>query len=361
VLTLETSLSGASSDTGAGVYEIFRTARLGLDGASGVRTVAASRTLPLEASFALPFVIDRRPVNAPFEGAVNWCSVTPGYFDVFRTPVLRGRAFTDRDDAGGLPVVIINRALAHRYWQQNDPVGEKITIGRDAGLEFRDEPRRIVGVVADVRDAEANRDPEPTVYLPLAQVTDAMTARNNRLFPLTWVIRTEVDPRTVAALARREIRAATGGLPVSRVRTMEEIVAAPARRAAFTTSLLSAFAGTALLLAAIGLYGVMSYSVQQRTQEIGIRIALGAVPSDVRNLVLVEGLRLALAGVGLGVGAALALTRLMSSLVVGISTYDPGVFAGVTVLLTAIALAAAGIPAHRATRVSPAQSLIADR
>ena len=134
---------------------------------------------------------------------------------------------------------------------------------------------------------------------------------------------------------------------------MEEILAAPARRAAFTMMLLTAFAAIAVLLAVIGLYGLMSYSVQLRSQEIGIRMALGAVPSDVRNLALVEGLRLALAGVALGVGAALVLTRLMSSLVFGITTSDPGVFAAVAILLTSVALAAAVIPAHRATRLSP--------
>ena len=134
---------------------------------------------------------------------------------------------------------------------------------------------------------------------------------------------------------------------------MEEIVAGPARRAAFNVTLLSVFAGVALMLAVIGFYGLMSYSVQQRTQEIGIRIALGAVPSDVRNMVLLQGLRLAAAGVVLGVGAALLLTRVMVSLVFGIQTYDPAVFAGVALLLALIALIAALIPAHRATRVNP--------
>jgi predicted permease len=353
VLTLETSLSGTSIDTSARVQKLFRNGRLRLDGVGGVVMVAASRSLPLDASFALPFTIPRRPVNAPFEGAVNWRSITSGYFDVFRMPIRRGRAFTDRDDAGGPPVVIVNRALARKYWQRNDPVGERITIGAGAGPEFADVPRQIVGVVTDARDAEANREPEPMVYVPLAQVSDAMTARNNRLFPLTWVIRTDVDPRGLTAVARREVRDAAGGLPVARARTMEEILAAPARRAAFTMTLLTAFAGIAVLLAMIGLYGLMSYSVQQRSQEIGIRMALGAVPSDVRNLVMVEGLRLALAGVALGVGVALVLTRLMSSLVFGIATYDPGVFAAVVILLTTVALAAAVIPAHRATRLSP--------
>ena len=174
--------------------------------------------------------------------------------------------------------------------RRNDPVGERITIGTGAGPEFREGPRRIVGVVADPRDEEANRNPEPTVYVPLAQVSDAMTARNNRLFPLTWTVRTEIEPRLLRAPIERELRAATGGLPVARTRTMEEVLAGPARRAAFHVTLMTAFAAVALLLAIVGFYGLMLYSVQQRTQEIGIRMALGAVPADVRNMVLLQGL-----------------------------------------------------------------------
>ncbi len=357
VLTLETSLSGASRDDTASVVRMFRNARQRLDAAGGIAAFAVARSLPLESSFAVPFTIARRPVDAPFEGTVNWRSISPNYFTVFRMTLLRGRAFTDHDGQGALPVVIINDAFARRYWQRNEPVGERITIGTGAGVEFRDLPRQIVGVVADARDAEWNRNPEPIAYVPLAQVSDAMTARNNRLFPLTWVARTDVDPRLLSAIIAREVRAATGGLAIARARSMDEVLAAPARRAAFNMTLLSGFATIALLLAIVGLYGLMSYSVQQRTQEIGIRMALGAVPADVRNLVLVQGLRLALTGVTLGIGAALLLTRLMVGLVFGVKTYDPAVFAGVAGLLSAVALVAAFLPAWRATRINPLEAV----
>jgi predicted permease len=353
VVALETSLSGSSLRDTDAVTAAYRNARERIQALPGIAAFAAARALPLEPAFALPFAIDRRPPSAPFEGTVVWRAVSPDYFDVFRIPVLRGRAFTERDDRDGLPVVLVNSALARKYWQSHAPVGETITIGVGAGPEFRDVPRRIAGVVADPRDAEANRSPAPTVYIPLAQVPDAMTARNNRLFPLTWTVRTETDPRLLKAGLERELRAATGGLAIARTRTMEEIVAGPAKRAAFNAALLSVFAGVALLLAAIGFYGLMSYSVQQRTQEIGIRMALGAVPADVRNMVLMQGLRLAATGVVLGVAASLALTRVMATLVFGIATYDPAVFGAVIVLLSAIALVAALIPAHRATRVNP--------
>jgi putative ABC transport system permease protein len=353
VVAMETSLSGTALQQRDAVAGAVLNARRRLEAVPGIVAFAASRALPLEPAFALPFTIDRRPVNAPFEGNVVWRGVSPGYFDVFRIPVLRGRSFEEHDDVDGLPVVIVNAALARRYWQRNDPVGEMITIGTGAGPEFRDGPRRIVGVVADPRDEEANRLPEPTVYVPLAQVSDAMTARNNRLFPLTWVLRTEIDPRLMTTPIERELRAATGGLPVARTRTMEEVLAGPAHRAAFNVTLMSVFAAVALLLAVIGFYGLMSYSVQQRTQEIGIRMALGAVPSDVRNMVLLQGLRLAGAGLFLGMGAALVLTRVMVSLVFAVKTYDPVVFAGVALLLCVVALVAAMIPAHRATRLNP--------
>jgi predicted permease len=353
VIAFETSLSGTALQQTDAVAAVVRSARRQIEAVPGIVAFAAARALPLEPAFALPFTIDRRPVNAPFESTVVWRSVSPGYFDVFRIPVLRGRAFTEHDDRDGQAVVIVNAALARKYWQTNDPVGEKITIGTGAGPEFRDGPRRIVAVVADPRDEEANRNPEPMVYVPLGQVTDAMTARSNRLFPLTWTVRTEIEPRLMTVAIERELRAAAGGLPIARTRTMEEVLAGPARRAAFHMTLMSVFGAVALLLAIVGFYGLMSYSVQQRTQEIGIRMALGAVPGDVRKMILIQGLRLAAAGVLLGTGAALILTRVMASLVFGVKTYDPAVFAGVALLLSLVALLAALVPAHRATRINP--------
>jgi putative ABC transport system permease protein len=350
VVAFDTSLSGTSLQQTGAVAGAIRSARQRLEAVPGIVAFAAARALPLEPAFALPFTIDRRPVNA---STTVWRGVSPGYFDVFRIPVLRGRAFAEHDDQDGQPVVIVNAALVRKYWQTNDPVGETITIGTGAGAEFRDGPRRIIGVVADPRDEEANRHPEPTVYVPLGQVSDAMTARNNRLFPLTWVVRTEIQPRLMTAPIERELRAATGGLPIARTRTMEEVLAGPARRASFHVTLMSVFAAVALLLAIVGFYGLMSYSVQQRTQEIGIRMALGAVPADVRNMILLQGLRLAAAGVLFGTAAALVLTRVMVSLVFGVKTYDPAVFVGVAVLLSCVALLAALIPAHRATRINP--------
>jgi putative ABC transport system permease protein len=353
VIAFDTSLSGTSLQQTDAVAATVRTARQRLEAVPGIAAFAASRSLPLEPAFALPFKIDRRPGRAGFDGTVVWRGVSPGYFDVFRIAVQRGRSFDEHDDGDNPPVVIVNAALVRRHWQANDPIGETITIGAAAGPEFVEGPRRIIGVVADPRDEEANRNPEPTVYVPLAQVSDAMTARNNRLFPLTWAVRTEIEPRLMKGPIEFELRAATGGLPIARARTMEEALAGPSRRAAFHVTLMSVFAAVALLLAIVGFYGLMSYSVQQRTQEIGIRMALGAVPGDVRMMILLQGLRLAAAGVVLGTGCALLLTRVMVSLIFGVKTYDPTVFIGVAAILSVIALVAALVPAHRATRINP--------
>jgi predicted permease len=357
VMAVDFSLSGTAFQDGTAIGNAIHEAQVRLSGVPGVVASAAARALPLEPAFALPFSIDRRPVSAPFEGNVVWRGISPGYFDVFRIPLLRGRPFDEHDDGQNLPVVIVNAALARRYWQTNDPIGERITIGRNAGPEFTDMPRRIVGVVADPRDEEANRDPVPTVYVPLTQVSAAMTARNNRLFPLTWVVRTAISPRGMTGPIEHELRGATQGLPVVRTRSMEDILAGPAERAAFQVRLMVSFAVTALLLALVGFYGLMSYSVQQRTQEIGIRMALGALPGEARRMVLAEGLRLTGAGIGLGIAAALVLTRVMVSLIFGVTTYDPAVFAGVALLLAVASSIAALVPAHRATRVNPLDAM----
>ena len=335
VIAFDTSLNGTSLQQTDAVAATVRTARQRLEAVPGIAAFAASRVAAAR-TVVRAAVQDRPPAGQrTVRGNRRLARGVARLLRRLPDRLQRGRAFEEHDDRDNLPVVIVNAALARRYWQTNNPVGETITIGTGAGPEFRDGPRRIIGVVADPRDEEANRNPEPTVYVPLAQVSDAMTARNNRLFPLTWVVRTEIEPRFMKEPIERELSAATGGLPIARARTMEEALAGPSRRAAFHVTLMSVFAAVALLLAIVGFYGLMSYSVQQRTQEIGIRMALGAVPADVRGMILLEGLRLAAAGVVLGTGAALVLTRVMVSLVFGVKTYDPAVFIGVAALLSA--------------------------
>jgi ABC-type antimicrobial peptide transport system permease subunit len=207
-------------------------------------------------------------------------------------------------------------------------------------------------VVADLR--EAGLDREPAMYVPVAQLSDSINRRNNNLVPLTWVIRAEGP--TAAAIAVREL-SALSGRPVGAVRTMHEMIAASSARAEFYTLVLLAFAAIALLLAAAGLYAVMSFFVQQRVKEIGIRMALGASPGDVRGMVVFQGLRLAALGALAGVPAALALVRITMSLVFGVQTWDPSVLVLVTVLLALTAFFASYLPSVRASRVDPARAL----
>ncbi|HUA57272.1 MAG TPA: FtsX-like permease family protein, partial [Verrucomicrobiae bacterium] len=229
-----------------------------------------------------------------------------------------------------------------------------VTIGAGMARGVEEGPRMIVGVVADVRDAGMRH--EPAMYVPVAQLSDGMTARNNRLLAMTWVVRTNPGPETSPAAIQGQIRNVTG-LPVARVRTLREIVAASSSRTEFYTMLLALFASIALVLAAFGLYGVMAYSVEQRTREIGIRMALGADQGDVRRMVVWEGMRLALLGTLAGVPIALAFSRVMWSMIFGVGVFDPVLLGGVGLLLTAVAMLAALIPSIRATRVDPVDAL----
>jgi ABC-type antimicrobial peptide transport system permease subunit len=219
---------------------------------------------------------------------------------------------------------------------------------------LEDTPRQIVGVVADVRDAGLDR--EPMMYVPIAQVPDGMNARNNQILPITWAIRAVPSSMPTAAI-QDELHRIGGGIPLGRVRTMHLVVAASAARTQFYTMLLTVFAGIALVLAAVGLYCLMAYSVQQRTPEIGIRMALGAGPGDVRSIVMLQGMRLALLGILLGIPAALGLARIAVGMIFGIRTWDPAVLAAVAALLSGVALLAAYVPSLRATRVNPADAL----
>jgi predicted permease len=265
--------------------------------------------------------------------------------------------FTDRDDGGGAPVVLINEGLAKQFWEKSDPVGQRITIAKGVGPEFEEPAREIIGIVGDVRNQGLNNNPDPIMYVPVAQVKDGVTALNNRIIPITLVVRTHVEPNSLSKEIQEELRVASGGLPVARIRSMEQVRGESTSRTDFNMTLLVIFAGVALLLAAIGIYGLIAYSVQQRTQEIGIRMALGASLQDVRKMVVRQGMTLALIGVLLGVGAALGLTRLMTSLLYGVKASDPVVLVSAAVALGAVALLATYVPARRASRVDPIVSL----
>ena len=283
--------------------------------------------------------------------------MSPGYFEVFRVPVKRGRTFTERDTTNGPPVVIINEAMARQFWPKEDPLNARIVIGRGGMREFASEQeRQIIGVVADMRDGGLSDTPGPTMYVPQAQVPDEANALNVRITPMAWLVRTTGDPYALNGPVQEALRQATG-LPVSEVRTMDQVVSRSISRERFNMWLFSVFGVSALALAAIGIYGLMAYSVEQRTQEIGIRMALGATSGQVRRLVVGQGLILTIVGMAVGVAGALALAKVMSSLLFGVEARDPGVFVTAPLVLAVVALVAAWIPARRASRVDPIEAL----
>jgi putative ABC transport system permease protein len=354
ILTMEMSLTGSRYETSAAVNQLVRDSQRRVEALPGVVAFASTCCLPLEGGFGLPFIIEGRPLaDGPAHGGAGYRPLSPRYFDVFKIPLLRGRMFTNHDDGGAEPVVLINEGMAKKYWQDANPVGQRITIGKGVGPEFEEPAREIVGIVGDVRNGGLDNDPEPIMYIPVAQMPNGVTALNNRIIPITWIVRTKVEPFSLSTEIQEQLRTASGGLPVSHIRSMDQVRSESTQRTDFNMTLLVIFAGVALLLAAIGIYGLMAYSVQLRTQEIGIRMALGAGPQDVRRMVVKQGMRLALLGVFLGVAAALALTRLMASLLYGVKPWDPAAIASVAVLLSAVALLATYFPARRASRVDP--------
>jgi predicted permease len=284
-------------------------------------------------------------------------STSPQYFDVFRVPILRGRDFTDNDTGSAPGVVLINQSMAKKYWPKENPVGQQLIIGKGVGLQFDEPARQIIGVVGDMRDGGLNRDPRPLMIVPQAQVTDGMTALNAGIGPVAWLVRTRSDPRQLANAITEQLRQASNGFPVARVRPMEEVVVQSTTREDFNMLLLTIFGTAALVLAAIGIYGLMAYSAQQRTQEMGIRMALGADRSKIRSLVVWHGMRLALAGIVVGIAAAFALAHLIASFLFGVKWWDPIVFITVPIILSATALLAVWIPAQRASRLDPMEAL----
>jgi putative ABC transport system permease protein len=360
VLTLKMALDSEQYKKTAGMAQLSRDGRQRLDAIPGVGVSAFTCSLPLEEDgYDMPFNIVGRPPEgkSPYNGDVDWLSASPAYFSVFHIPILHGRDFTDQDTGSTPLVVLINQTFANQYWPRGDPIGQQLLIGKDLGPQFAEGPRRIVGVVGDMRDDGLNREPQPLMIIPVSQVTDGMTALANGVSPMTWIVRTQGEPHHYLTAITEQLRQASGGFAVARVRTMTEVVSESTASQDFNMLLLCIFGAAALILAAIGIYGLMAYSVQQRTQEMGIRMALGADRSHIRGLIVWHGMRLALVGIVIGIGAAFGLTRLIAGFLYGVKTWDPLAFATVPVVLCLVALFAVWMPANRASRLDPQQAL----
>jgi predicted permease len=357
VLTMEMSLTGDRFQKTAAVGQLSRDGRERLNALPGVEASASTCCLPLEGGFGLPFTIAGRPLGKDGPPGAGWMNVSPGYYSVFKIPILRGRDFTDKDTTGAPGVAIINQAFAKQFFPNENPIGQQITIGKGVGPEFDEPARQIVGVVGDIHDGGLNRDPRPVMTVPQAQVTDGITALNARIGPVGWLVRTHGDPHQAITAVTEQLRQASGGFPVAHIRPMDEIVVRSTARESFNMMLLTIFGGVALVLAAIGIYGLMAYSVQQRTQEMGIRMALGADRATIRKLVVWHGMRLAVVGVVLGIAASFGLTRLIASFLFGVKSWDPAVFITVPLILSAVALLAVWLPASRASKLDPMKAL----
>ncbi|MGH9349427.1 MAG: ABC transporter permease [Vicinamibacterales bacterium] len=357
VLTMRMSLAGERFARTAAVAQVIREGGARLNALPGVEAAAASCCVPLQGGFGLGFIIEGRPLEGPGHGGGGFTPISEDYFRVFKIPLLRGRAFTDRDDGGAPGVVIINDAMARRYWPNGNPLGERLTIGRGLGPGMEEPPRQIVGVVGDVRDGGLNREPQPIMYVPWAQLPDAHSANLLQITTLAWIVRTRGEPLVMGDSIAKALREASGGLPVARVRAMHDVIVQSTARSDFNMFLLSVFAGSALLLAAIGIYGLMAYSVQQRTQEIGIRLALGADARRVRNMIVLQGMAVAAIGVAVGLVSSFGLSRTVAGFLYGVTARDPFVFLAAPSLLALVALAGVWLPARRAARVDPVVAL----
>jgi putative ABC transport system permease protein len=310
----------------------------------GVQSAAAVSSLPL-AGFDSDagFVIEGRPAPQPDQRPVAWISsVSPGYFHTMGMRLIAGREFADRDRENAPKVVIISESAARRHFPNEDPIGMRIGNGRPDGW------REIVGVTADVKHFGLNQDARVSIFFPDRQ----QPARRMYI-----VARTATDPSSLSSALKGAVAAMDKDLAVSNIIPMEEITAQSIGQERFTLLLLGLFSALALLLAVAGIYGVMSYAVAQRTQEIGIRVALGAQTRNVLKLVITQGMVLVLAGVGIGLASALALTRFIRGLLFGVSATDPMTFVGVAALLALVALVACYVPARRASKVDPMVAL----
>jgi len=315
----------------------------------GVQSVSSIIPLPLSGDrFGISFQIEGRPVDPKDEPSADFFSAETDYFKTMSIPVLKGRDFNDHDLHSSRPVIIISQEFARQYFPNEDPIGKRIQPGISTYENDESTMREIVGVVGDIRNRTLNTPPKPAYYLPQSQIP---------FNQMTLVVKTTTEPHSLASSVTKEVAAIDKDLPLFNMKTMDEYLSASVATPRFNTTLISIFALVALILTIVGLYGVMSYSVAQRTNEIGIRLALGAQTRDVILLIVKQGLRLILVGLAFGLLGAFALTRVIANLLFGVTAKDPVTFVAVAFVLGVVGLVACYIPALRATRVDPMEAL----
>ncbi|HKB64564.1 MAG TPA: ABC transporter permease [Pyrinomonadaceae bacterium] len=314
----------------------------------GVRSASSIIPLPLNGdAFVISFETEGRPVEKGNQPSADFFAIEEGYFKTLGVSMLKGREFTERDNKTAPPVIIVNQAFAKKFFPGEDPIGKRIKPGISTNSD-KPAMREIVGVVSDVRNRNLSSELRAGYFIPAAQMP---------FNQMTLIVRTGNDPHSLITAVQNEVHAMDQEVPVFSIKTMDEYISATVATPRFNATLLVIFAAVALVLTIVGLYGVMSYSVAQRTNEIGIRMALGAQTGDVLRLIVSQGFKLVLVGLGLGLLGALCLTWVIGSLLFGVTTKDPLTFAAVAVLLAVVALLACYIPARRATRLDPLHAL----
>ncbi len=359
VTTMKLSLPEAKYGKGAPLSRLQEDVEARLAAIPGVRSAALALALPLEMGTDLPFTIEGEYVAGSNKGVgeAYYRSVGPSYFGVLRIPVKEGRRFDSRDRRGGAPVALINQAAARKFWPHRPALGQRIVLGQPFVPEYADsQPREIVGIVGDVHEEGLGREAPPIIYIPLAQQNDAITALGVRLIPMSLIVRADAGTGLLGQI-QQAVWAVDPEQPITDVRTMEQIVSRSLGSQRFNTVLLSALAGLALLLAAVGLYGVLSHLVSQQTREIGVRVALGATERNVLGLVLRQGLALVAVGIVCGLAGAAGLSRVLRSMLEGVGVLDPSVFVAAAALMVLVAFVAIARPALRAARVDPVRAL----
>src|SRR5438552_8001396 len=349
-LTFELSLPKIQYPDDQSIVRFNNEAQRRIAAVPGVQAAGFTTILPLAGTNAdSSFAIEGQPSNdrnpSPDEEKRQ---VSPDYFRALQIPLIKGRFFTDADNADAPPVIIVNQAFAKKFWPNQDALGKRIVMG---GMSEHPNWITIVGVVGDVRHFGLDVDPKPEMYVPFAQ---------DPYFTSIYVVRSNQDPASLLPAIRREIQAIDSAVPPANVRTFEDVISDSVAPRRLSVVLLGVFAGVAVLLASVGIYGVMSFLVVQRTQEIGVRMALGAQRSDVLKLILGRSLKLISAGAAIGLVVALMSTSMLQALLYNVSAFDTPTFVLVTILLAAVALAASYLPAMRATKADPMVALHAE-
>jgi putative ABC transport system permease protein len=347
LLALQVHAPAAAYDTAAKRVALFQQVADKLAGLPSVQSASAINHLPVGGDvWALGYEVVGRPAPPPGQGfGAVYRSIRTGYFETMRIPLLRGRDFTPRDDERAPAVAVVNEAMARQQWPGEDPVGRQIVL-----REPNREPLRmtVVGVAKNVIQSDWTVAPDHEIYLPYLQRPNAFG-----LTALTFVVRTTVDPESLAKSCEAAVRGIDRSIPISQVESMQHVIADKLWRSRVSAMLLGVFAAIALALAAVGIYGVISYGVRERTREIGIRVALGGTEWDILRLVMLQSLKPVAAGVTLGILVAITVSRLMTTLLYQVAATDIATYLCVTVALILTGMLATSVPAWRAIKADP--------